>query len=110
MFSTLRTVTCSVVVVVKVMTQAYVMIIAATAMTINRSVARIGDIPFLDFSILNKAVSPLANHFQKLCYLTCMNLESESNLKKSANDLKNKRRRRRFRLQSDTQQTLQKTT
>ena len=73
MFSTLRTVTCSVVVLVKVMTQAYVMMIAATAMTINRSVARIGDIPFLDF-ILNKAVSPLANHFQKLRYLTCMNL------------------------------------
>jgi hypothetical protein len=28
---------------------------AATAMTINRSVARIGEIPFLDFNILFKS-------------------------------------------------------
>jgi len=35
---------------------------------------------------------------------------TEFHLYKSANDLKNQRRRRSFRLQSDTQQTLQKAT
>jgi hypothetical protein len=46
---------CCVCVPVKVMTQAYVTMTAATAMTINRSVARIGEIPFLDFNILFKS-------------------------------------------------------
>lgn len=45
---------------VKVITQAYVTIMAATAITINKSVARIGDIPFFDLSILAMFFQPLS--------------------------------------------------
>lgn len=37
------------------------MMAAATAMAINRSVARIGDIPFLEVNFLIKAFSPFNN-------------------------------------------------
>jgi len=57
--STNNTPACCVWVPVNVMTQAYVTMTAATAMTINRSVARIGEIPFLDVNIFLKTNSPL---------------------------------------------------
>jgi ABC-type tungstate transport system substrate-binding protein len=55
MFSLVRnTPACCVCVPVNVITHAYVTMTAATAITINRSVARIGEIPFFDFNILFK--------------------------------------------------------
>jgi len=60
MFSCFRnTPACCVCEPVKVMTQAYVTMTAATAMTINRSVARMGEIPFFDPNIFFKTNSPL---------------------------------------------------
>lgn len=53
-----KTPACPVVLPVKVMTQAYVTTIAATAITIKSSVARIGDIPLFDFNIFCKLISP----------------------------------------------------
>jgi len=41
----------------KVVTQAKVMTTAATTMAINRSVARMGETPFLEVNLLIKAVS-----------------------------------------------------
>jgi len=60
MFSCLRnTPACCACEPVNVMTHAYVTMTAATAMTINRSVARMGEIPFLDPNIFLKTNSPL---------------------------------------------------
>jgi len=50
-----KTPACCVCVPVNVMTQAYVTMTAATAITINRSVARIGEIPFFDPNIFFKS-------------------------------------------------------